>query len=101
MAARFTVTYFVRAADAHELAPLKARVQACFEAGALATGCRLQVEWGDTDWGRFYDHGGLIHLVMSATGQLADDDLFAAGYVNTVQADPYAVLFNVIATVDP
>jgi len=47
---RAACRYFVRAADAHELAPLKARVQACFEAGALATGCRLQVEWGDTDY---------------------------------------------------
>ncbi len=27
---------------AHELAPLKARVQKCFEAGALATGCTLR-----------------------------------------------------------
>ncbi len=25
-------------------------MQACFEAGALATGCRLEVLWGDTDY---------------------------------------------------
>src|SRR5690348_14863422 len=38
--------FYVRAADVHELARLKARVQACFEAGALATGCRLEAKWG-------------------------------------------------------
>ncbi len=47
---RASCRFYVRAADAHELAPLKARVQGCFEAGALATGCKLQVHWGDTDY---------------------------------------------------
>jgi len=47
---RAACRFYVRAVDAHELAPLKARVQACFEAGALATGCKLEVHWGDTDY---------------------------------------------------
>ena len=47
---RAACRFYVRAVDAHELAPLKMRVQACFEAGALATGCRLEVHWGDTDY---------------------------------------------------
>jgi amidohydrolase len=47
---RAACRFYVRAADAHELAPLKARVQKCFEAGALATGCRLEANWGDTDY---------------------------------------------------
>lgn len=47
---RAACRFYVRAVDAHELAPLKQRVQACFEAGALATGCRLEVHWGDTDY---------------------------------------------------
>ena len=42
--------FFVRAADAGELAPLKARVQACFEAGAIATGCRLELKWSGVDY---------------------------------------------------
>jgi amidohydrolase len=42
--------FYVRAADSHELAPLKARVQACFEAGAIATGCKLELKWGDCDY---------------------------------------------------
>ncbi len=47
---RAACRFYVRAADAHELAPLKARVQKCFEAGALATGCTLEIHWGDTDY---------------------------------------------------
>ena len=47
---RAACRFYVRAADTHELAPLKARVQACFEAGALATGCRLELKWGDCDY---------------------------------------------------
>jgi metal-dependent amidase/aminoacylase/carboxypeptidase family protein len=47
---RAACRFYVRAADTHELAPLKARVQACFEAGAIATGCRLELKWGDCDY---------------------------------------------------
>src|SRR5215472_3764970 len=47
---RAACRFYVRASDTRELAPLKARVQACFEAGALATGCRLELKWGDCDY---------------------------------------------------
>jgi metal-dependent amidase/aminoacylase/carboxypeptidase family protein len=42
--------FYVRARDAEELEPLKRRVQACFESGALATGARLTADWGDVDY---------------------------------------------------
>jgi amidohydrolase len=42
--------FYVRAKDAHDLAVLKKRVQACFEGAALATGTRLEAEWGKTDY---------------------------------------------------
>jgi len=47
---RAACRFFVRAADVGELAPLKARVQACFEAGAIATGCRLELKWSGVDY---------------------------------------------------
>jgi amidohydrolase len=47
---RAACRFYVRAADGHELAELKPRVQACFEAGALATGCRVETRWGETDF---------------------------------------------------
>ncbi len=37
--------FYVRARDDDVLADLKLRVLACFEAAALATGCRLEHEW--------------------------------------------------------
>lgn len=42
--------FYVRARNAEELEPLKRRVQACFEAGALATGARLSTDWGEVDY---------------------------------------------------
>lgn len=42
--------FYVRARSARELAPLKARVSACFEAGALATGTEVAIEWGEVDY---------------------------------------------------
>src|ERR1700755_1401785 len=47
---RAACRFYVRAADANDLAPLKQRVQACFEAGALATGCTYDAHWGGTDY---------------------------------------------------
>lgn len=42
--------FYVRARNAAELAPLKQRVIGCFEAGARATGARLEVRWCDPDY---------------------------------------------------
>lgn len=47
---RAACRFYVRAVDVHELLVLKARVQACFEAGALATGCRVETKWGQSDY---------------------------------------------------
>lgn len=47
---RASCRFYVRAADVHELAVLKKRVQACFEAGALSTGCAADIRWGGTDY---------------------------------------------------
>jgi amidohydrolase len=41
--------FYVRARDGVELAALKKRVQACFEAGALATGTRVETLWSRVD----------------------------------------------------
>jgi len=42
--------FYVRAADVHDLAALKKRVHACFEAAALSTGCTADIGWGNTDY---------------------------------------------------
>lgn len=42
--------FYVRAASAEELAALKKRVAACFEAGALASGCEMELRWAKADY---------------------------------------------------
>lgn len=47
---RAACLYYVRAANIHDLMPLKKRVHACFEATALATGCTADIRWGTVDY---------------------------------------------------
>jgi amidohydrolase len=42
--------FFVRAANERDLAALKPRVQACFEAGAKGSGCEVEVNWAGVDY---------------------------------------------------
>ena len=59
--------FYVRAANEQDLARLKPRVQACFEAGAKGSGCEVEVNWANVDYldlntnwplaGRFQAHG--------------------------------------------
>ena len=42
--------FYVRARNAGDLADLKQRVQNCFDAGALSSGCRAEVEWAKADY---------------------------------------------------
>ncbi len=42
--------FYVRAATQAELEPLKRRVEGCFQAGAAATGARLELQWGPADY---------------------------------------------------
>ena len=43
-------TFYVRAADGIALAELKTRVKNCFEAGALAAGCDVEIQWALGDY---------------------------------------------------
>jgi len=42
--------FYVRAANAQELAPLKLRVEGCFRAGAAATGAEAEIRWDPADY---------------------------------------------------
>ena len=42
--------FYVRAANEKDLARLKPRVQACFEAGARGSGCEVEVNWANVDY---------------------------------------------------
>jgi amidohydrolase len=43
-------TFYVRAPDGLSLADLKQRVKNCFEAGALAAGCEVKIDWAVGDY---------------------------------------------------
>lgn len=63
--------YYVRAATLEELEELEVRVRRCFEAGALATGCEVDIE----PRGHAYDR-----VVMNPTmGEIYDRNLHAIG----------------------
>ena len=47
---RSTGQFYVRAANERDLAALKPRVQACFEAGAKGSGCEVEVNWAGVDY---------------------------------------------------
>jgi amidohydrolase len=48
--ARAAGQWFVRAADAVDLARLKKRVEGCFQAGAFATGAKADIQWAAVDY---------------------------------------------------
>lgn len=48
--ARAAAEFFVRAANERDLAALKPRVQACFEAGAKGSGCEVEINWAGVDY---------------------------------------------------
>jgi amidohydrolase len=57
---RTTGTWYVRAATLAELAVLSPRVRRCFEAGALATGCEVEVELAGPPYSEFLPDATLL-----------------------------------------
>ena len=67
-------TYFVRAATGEALEVLKDRVLCCFEAGAVATGCELEVRWLGNDYHAIAANrtmGGLYEANLRSLGRSA------------------------------
>lgn len=54
-------TFYVRAPDSETLADLKKRVQNCFEAGALAAGCEVKIDWALADYLEIKDSWAIAH----------------------------------------
>lgn len=77
-------TFYVRAAMLAELAELEPRVRACFEAGALATGCKLKVESGSPPYSHFEADQQMVELYRRNAERLGrsfptGDDVGAPG----------------------
>jgi len=56
--------FYVRAANFEALAPLKDRAEACFRAGATATGCEVEVLWGAADYRDFFYNAPLAETFV-------------------------------------
>ena len=85
--------FYVRAANEKDLAALKPRVQACFEAGAKGSGCEVEVHWADVDYldlntnaplaATFQRHGeslGREFLPVEALGGAGSTDMGNVSY---------------------
>ena len=69
--------FLVRAADEEYLEELKVRVIACLEAGALATGARMEYRWGEAQYAAMRTNSPLAEAYRSnltAVGREVTDD---------------------------
>jgi amidohydrolase len=87
--------WYVRAETLHALAALEPRVRACFEAGALATGCGVEIEVEAPPYAEFRNDPDLLPLYRANAERLgrrftpADSDgpAAAAGRMNRASTD--------------
>ena len=91
--------WYVRAETLDELAGLEPRVRRCFEAGALATGCELEIEAEAPPYAEFRNDPDLLPLYRAnaerlgrqflATGPdgAAGEDAASAGRMNRASTD--------------
>jgi amidohydrolase len=87
--------WYVRAGTLGELAGLEPRVRRCFEAGAVATGCELEIEPEAPPYAEFRNDPGLLPLYRANAERLgrrfapADGDSAdgAAGRMNRASTD--------------
>ncbi|MEU8552303.1 M20 family metallopeptidase [Streptomyces roseoverticillatus] len=79
---RATAEYEIRASAAEDLRELRERVEACFRAGALATGCEVELTRPEPDYLDFRTDAELIALWR--------DNARALGRPEPLQRDPFA-----------
>ncbi len=63
--ARAVTEWMVRSGSISSLAPLKARVAACLEAGALAAGCEVEIAWKQVVYADMLDNEAMIGLYVA------------------------------------
>ena len=60
--ARTSAKYIIRSENLEQLADLRPRVYRCFEAGALATGAKLEIAGGDKPYAEMHHHQTMAEL---------------------------------------
>lgn len=79
---RATATYEIRALAAEDLRELRQRVEDCFRAGALATGCEVTLEQPEPDYLDFRGDAELLRLWTANAREL--------GRAESVERPPFA-----------
>lgn len=67
---RAAAEWYVRSTNMASLEPLKSRVMACLEAGALATGCSMQHHWNDPPFLDMVDNAPLLDLYCANAAEV-------------------------------
>ncbi len=80
--ARAEAEWYVRAGDVRRLEELKTRVVACLEAGALAAGCTLELDWQEPIYADMRDNLPMVDLYAANAAVLgrplaSPDDTFS------------------------
>jgi amidohydrolase len=78
--------WYVRSPTLRTLEPLKARVLACLEAGASASGCTMDHTWKDPAYADMVDNGPMVELYRanaSRTGRTLLDPAATPGVVGS------------------
>jgi metal-dependent amidase/aminoacylase/carboxypeptidase family protein len=65
--------FYARAVDAERLIALKRRLEGCFEAGAAATGAKLEIDWCDVDYRDIHFNAPLAECFQENAEQLGRD----------------------------
>lgn len=87
--AHTSAKYFVRAATVEKLGDLLPRVHRCFEAGALATGCKVDIAGGDKPYAEMRHDRPLATLYAQnaqALGRTLHDRSTAGGAIDLARA---------------
>jgi amidohydrolase len=81
--------WYVRAASLAELDLLEPRVRRCFEAGAIATGCELEIEPESPRYSEFRNDEEMLALFVGNVRELGRPfaDAAAAGQMNRASTD--------------
>lgn len=71
--ARAVLHYYVRAQDRAELVGLCKRLERCFEAAALATGCKVELEWPAEPFAEIMSNAALADVWASHYSELTGE----------------------------
>ncbi|HET8602073.1 MAG TPA: amidohydrolase [Segeticoccus sp.] len=101
---RASVRYDIRSSTVAELEQLRERVLNCFRAGAVATGCELQVEHHSRTYTEFRNDDAMVASYRrnaEALGRVFSDHATLAERLNTAGSTDMANISQVIPTIHP